>query len=238
MRSTLRATAPVLALVAIVALSGCGKDSASTTKAAGQHATVTAGDTTCALSADHFSAGELAFEVENTGKDVTEVYVYGKGSDGDFDKVVGEVENIAPGAKRDFEVEVGGGDYEVACKPGQKGDGIRTRIEVSGTPASSTAAAYDREVEVTATEFAFEGLKAFTAKAGEKIEFKLENAGHAPHNLVVVGPSGDEVGEVDTVAPGKDGEAVITLATAGTYTFSCTVDGHADKGMAGTFTVS
>ncbi len=232
---------PVLPAVAVVALclalTGCGKDDTSTGSGK-QKATVKAGDTTCDVSQKQFKAGEVELEVENTGKDVTEVYVYGKGSGGDFDKVVGEVENIAPGTSRDFDVKVGGGDYEVACKPGQKGDGIRTEIEVTGAAASESEAAYDREVEVEATDFAFEGLSGFTAKAGEKIEFKLENKGQAEHNLTFFDASGKEIGEVAEVEPGHDGEAVVEFEKAGTYTYKCTIDGHADKGMQGTITVS
>ncbi|HUR51034.1 MAG TPA: cupredoxin domain-containing protein [Mycobacteriales bacterium] len=234
MRAPLLTTAAAAALC--LALSGCGDDSGSPS-ASKQKAAVKAGDTTCEVSQKAFKAGELELAVENTGKDVTEVYVYGKGSDGDFDKIVGEVENIAPGTSREFDVEVGGGEYEIACKPGQKGDGIRTEIEVSGE-ARSSEAAYDREVEVEATDFAFTGLDGFTAKAGEKIEFKLENKGKAEHNLVFFDPSGKEIGEVAEVEPGEDGEGVVEFATAGTYTYTCEIDGHADKGMKGTVTVT
>ncbi|MDP9183239.1 MAG: cupredoxin domain-containing protein [Actinomycetota bacterium] len=228
---------PVLAVALCLTVAGCGKDNA-TSSATKQQVTVKAGDTTCELSQKQFTAGAVEFKVENTGKDVTEVYVYGKGSDGDFDKIIGEVENIAPSTEREFEIEVGGGAYEVACKPGQKGEGIRTEIEVSGAAATSSEAAYDRELEVKATEYAFEGLAEFTAKVGEKIEFKLENKGQTTHNFELFGPDGKEVGEIDDVAPGKDGEVVVELKTAGTYTFKCGIGNHAGQGMKGTFTVT
>lgn len=229
---------PTLAVVLCLALSGCGKDSDSTLTTTRQKAVVKAGDTTCDVSQKEFTAGEIAFEVENAGKDVTEVYVYGKGGDGDFDQIVGEVENIAPGTGRELEVKVGGGEYEVACKPGQTGDGIRTGIEVSGAAATSTESAYDREVEVEATDFAFKGLTGFTAKAGEKIEFKLENKGRAPHDLVFFDSTGKEIGKVDTVEAGKTGEAIVEFETAGTYSYTCEIGNHADQGMHGTLTVS
>ena len=227
---------PVVTVALLLALTGCGSSSNGSSSTE-QKATVKAGDSTCELSKTDFEAGKVELEVTNTGKDVTEVYVYGKGDSGSFDKVVGEVENIAPGATRDLDVSVGGGDYEVACKPGQKGDGIRTEIEVTGEKGDDEAA-YDREVEVEATDFHFEGLDGFTAKAGEKIEFKLENKGKATHNFEVFDAAGKEVGGVDDVAPGAEGEAVVELEKAGTYTYRCTVDSHADKGMEGTFTVS
>lgn len=232
---------PVLAatgaLLVAFAVTGCSSGSSSSSGSGGKVA-IKAGDSACDVAKTEFDAGEIAFEVQNTGTDATEVYVYGKGSSGAYDKIVGEVEDIAPGTSRDFQVDVTSGTYEVACKPGQKGNGIRTAIEVEGSGGSS-AAAYDREVQVEATDFAFEGLGAFTGKTGEKVEFKLENKSSATtHELEVLGPDGKEVGEVAPVAPGKTGEAVIELKVAGTYSYKCGIDGHAGKGMKGTFTVA
>jgi uncharacterized cupredoxin-like copper-binding protein len=237
MRTPVLASTTTAAVLLALTLAGCG--SSDDGDAAGaQKVTVKAGNTTCDLSSTSFTAGEITLDVENTGSDVTEVYVYGKGDEGKFDQIVGEVENIAPGTSRDFEVKVGGGEYEIACKPGQKGDGIRTEIHVTGAAATHSEAAYDREVEVTATDFAFKGLEGFTAKTGEKIEFKLENDGKASHNLTFFDASGAEIGEVETVAAGKDGEAVVDFDKAGTYTYRCTIGNHAEQGMEGTVTVS
>jgi iron uptake system component EfeO len=235
MRTSLLLTVPL-----VVGLAACGGSSGGSTSASGGDVAVTSSDTACEVATTSFDPGKVTFDVKNSGKDVTEVYVYGKGSDGDFDKVVGEVENIAPGTSRDFPVDVKSGEYEVACKPGQTGEGIRTKITVSGQAAAGEDedAKYDREVEVTAKEYAFTGLEGFTAKAGEKIEFKLENAGTMEHEFEVLGPDGKDVGEVGPTAPGKDGEVVLTLDQPGTYTYLCGIADHASRGMKGTFTVS
>jgi uncharacterized cupredoxin-like copper-binding protein len=235
MRASLLLTLPLVA-----GLTACGGSSEGGGTATGSgDVAVKAGDTTCEVAKTSFDPGKISFDVQNDGKDVTEVYVYAKGSDGAFDKVVGEVENIAPGTSRDFVVSVSGGDYEVACKPGQKGDGIRTPITVSGASAEgSEDAKYDREVEVTAKEYAFTGLDGFTAKVGEKIEFKLENAGTMEHELEILGPDGKDVGEVGPTAAGKDGEVIIAFEKPGTYTYKCGIADHASRGMQGTFTVS
>jgi uncharacterized cupredoxin-like copper-binding protein len=226
----------VVGLVLPLLLAGCGSDSSSASAA---KATVKAGDSTCELSKDEFAAGSVEFEVENTGKDTTEVYVYGKGAGGDFDKVVGEVENVAPGTSRDFTVKVGGGTYEVACKPGQKGDGIRKTITVTGAaPTGTVEAAYDREVEVQATDFAFVGFDGFTAEVGERIEFKLENKSTSnQHELEILDAAGNNLGEVGPTDPGKNGETVIQFTKPGTYTYKCGIADHAGKGMQGTFVV-
>jgi plastocyanin len=233
MRSPVLVTVPLLALIA-----ACGGSSGGSE---GQETSIkmTASDTACELPITDFKAGKLTLDVGNDGKDVTEVYVYAKGSDGDFDKVVGEVENIAPSTRRSLSVDLGGGEYEVACKPGQKGDGIRTKITVSGDAAASDDdAKYDREVEVEAKEYAFTGMDGFTAKVGEKIEFKLENKGTMPHEFEILGPDGKDVGEVGPTDAGKDGEVIIEFKVAGTYTYLCGIADHASRGMKGTFTVS
>lgn len=200
---------------------------------------VRAGDNSCDVARTVFDeAGKVSFEVQNIGRDVTEVYVYGKGSDGDFDKVVGEVENVAPGTQRNFAVDLSGGEFEVACKPGQKGDGIRTAITVAGKAAEATSE-YDREIEIVATDYAFRGLDGFTATAGEKIEFKLRNASETEqHEFEVFGPDGQVLGEVGPTDPGEEGEVVLELAAPGTYRYECGIVDHADRGMAGTFEVS
>ncbi|MCH0566584.1 MULTISPECIES: cupredoxin domain-containing protein [unclassified Streptomyces] len=231
-------TLPALgaALLALPLLAACGsKDS---TGSGSDKVAITATDTACEVAKTELKAGETSFTITNKGDRATEVYVYGE-HDGAYTRIVTEVENIGPGTTRRMEAKLGGGTYEIACKPGQAGDGIRQRITVEGAEAGEDAAqeSYDREVEVKAGEYALEGLGDFTAKAGEKVEFKLENGGTTEHELEIFGPDGKEVGEVGPVEPGATGEAVITLAEPGTYTYECGIGTHADKGMKGSFTV-
>lgn len=115
-----------LSVALLIALSGCSDDSTS----GGDTYGVKAGDKTCDVEKTDLTAGDVVFAVENTGSDVTEVYVYGKEGDA-FSKVVGEVENVGPGTSQDFTVSLTPGEYQVACKPGMVGDGIRTDITVT-----------------------------------------------------------------------------------------------------------
>lgn len=115
----------VSVVLVVATLSACSKDSES----AGSSYDVKAGDTTCSVEETSVPAGTVTFQVENTGSDVTEVYVYGKDGDA-FSKIMGEVENIGPGTSQDFTVDLPAGDYEVACEPGMVGDGIRTQLNV------------------------------------------------------------------------------------------------------------
>ena len=64
--------------------------------------------------------------VKNSGSQITEVYVYGKG-----DRIIAEVENIGPSTSRNLVVELTPGSYEVACKPGMSGKGIRQPLTVA-----------------------------------------------------------------------------------------------------------
>jgi iron uptake system component EfeO len=111
---------------------GCGADVGP---AAGQGGpiSVTAGDTTCEVARTALDAGVHTFDVTNSGTKVTEFYVYAAG-----DRVMGEVENVAPGLRRELRVELPAGKYETACKPGMSGRGIRGALTVTGSAAPLT----------------------------------------------------------------------------------------------------
>lgn len=143
----LRPVTAAAGVVLVAAINGCssGGSGSGTTYA------IKAGDTTCDVEKTQLIAGDVAFKVENTGSDVTEVYVYGK-QGAAFTRIVGEVENVGPGTSQDLNVFLSPGDYQVACKPGMVGDGIRTDLTVTGAHGSSSStevseATYDQELE-------------------------------------------------------------------------------------------
>ena len=88
--------------------------------------TIEATDDACDLSRTDLAAGITTFEITNAGSQVNEVYVYADG-----DRIVTEKENIGPGTSYELTVDLTEGDYEVACKPGMVGDGIRTGVVVA-----------------------------------------------------------------------------------------------------------
>ena len=231
----MRALLPCLLVVA-AATAACGASSGTKT-ADSEPITVTAGAKSCGVAATSLPAGKNVFNVKNTGSEASEVYVYGKGKTGAYDQVLGEVENVGPGISRKLTATLSGQDVEFACKPGQKGDGIRARINVTGGGTNTAQAAYDREVAITATDFTLNGAP-LTARVGERIEFKLQNNGSTDHEFEVLNAAGDNIGEVGPTAPGKTGEVIITFAKAGTYSYLCGIADHAAKGMKGTLTVS
>ncbi|MET7614926.1 iron uptake system protein EfeO [Streptomyces seoulensis] len=150
-----------------VSLSGCTQKATSADGAV----RVTASDSKCAVSTAEASAGHITLALENTGSKVTEVYVLFPD-----DRIAAERENIGPGTKASLVTELKAGDYEIACKPGMKGDGIRQKFKVNGkyaaagrSPEADAAVAAYRSYVREQAEQTLPAAKAFTdaVKAGD-----------------------------------------------------------------------
>jgi uncharacterized cupredoxin-like copper-binding protein len=215
--------AVLLSFIALATLAACSTKSSKDTVA------VTATDSACTPAKTELPAGKVTFAVTNKGGKVTELYVYGPG-----DRVIGEVENVGPGATRKLSANLTAGTYELACKPGQTGSGIRTKITVTGSGGAQGGAApvASREVEVHAVDYAF-NFNDPAIKAGETIKFELINDGTKKHEFEVFGPDGKVVGEVEAVDPGAKDSATLEFAKAGTYRYECHIDDHHERGMHG-----
>ncbi|MGY1686145.1 iron uptake system protein EfeO [Geodermatophilus sp. SYSU D00663] len=126
-------TAGLLAALTTAACSSAdgGSGAASAGGQAADTVAVAATDDACDVASSELPAGTHSFAVTNSGDQVTEFYVYAEG-----DRVMGEVENIAPGLTRELLVELPAGSYETACKPGMVGDGIRGDLTVTGEARS------------------------------------------------------------------------------------------------------
>ncbi|MFB6894070.1 iron uptake system protein EfeO [Kitasatospora sp. NPDC056327] len=133
--SARRSTAATLLTLAVAtaALAGCSQKKDD--KAAADAVKVNATDTACEVSKTTFPAGHVVLDISNKGSKTTEVYVYAAG-----DKIVTERENIGPGTKATINAEIKAGSYEIACKPGMVGDGIRQKITVTGDGGSAAPA--------------------------------------------------------------------------------------------------
>ncbi|MFE5333132.1 iron uptake system protein EfeO [Embleya sp. NPDC056575] len=123
-RTATRALGAGLLLALPLALTACNSDDSS-----GDAVKVTAKDKSCDVAKKDWPAGKNSIKVTNKGSQVTELYVYAQG-----DRIVTERENIGPGTSATLNFEIKAGAYEVACKPGMKGDGIRQKVTVAGTP--------------------------------------------------------------------------------------------------------
>jgi iron uptake system component EfeO len=145
---TTSAFAGATGLLALAACTTAGGTSgaASSSAAAGGPIAVQATDTQCVVATTTAPAGTITFQIQNTGSKVTEFYVYGAG-----DRIVGEVENIAPGLSRELKVEITEpGTFTTACKPGMVGDGIRAPFTVTGSAQPGSA---DQKVAKAITDY-------------------------------------------------------------------------------------
>ncbi|MCT7356375.1 EfeM/EfeO family lipoprotein [Streptomyces sp. 15-116A] len=120
--SVVTAVATVAALAAVTGCTekGAGGDGEGVVE-------VTATDDKCQVSKKEFPAGHVELAIENKGSKVTEVYILFPD-----DRVVTERENIGPGTKQRVTAEVKAGDYQIACKPGMRGKGIRQAVKATG----------------------------------------------------------------------------------------------------------
>ncbi|WP_454226507.1 iron uptake system protein EfeO [Propioniciclava flava] len=130
-------TSLTAALVAVptaaLALSGCVAK--ADLAASGGPLTVTSDATTCQVLTAKATSGTLAFTVTNKGPQITEFYLLAD----DALRIVGEVENIAPGASRTLTVVAQPGNYFTLCKPGMIGQGVgKAAFTVTGDTVAIT----------------------------------------------------------------------------------------------------
>jgi iron uptake system component EfeO len=113
---------------------------------------VTSTDTACTVSTATATSGTLSFDISNAGQQVTEFYLLAE----DGLQIVGEAENIAPGASRTLTVVAQPGEYFTLCKPGMVGDGVgRAGFAVSGERVEATGGDAGRNQEAVDLYAAF-----------------------------------------------------------------------------------
>jgi iron uptake system component EfeO len=129
----------VATAAALAAVTGCTEKGGS--GSGDRVINVTATDDKCEVSKKEFPAGHVELAIENKGSKVTEVYVLFPD-----DRIVTERENIGPGTKQKVTAEVKAGDYQIACKPGMKGDGIRQDVKATGGTVAKRDPRLDKAV--------------------------------------------------------------------------------------------
>ncbi|GAA1468589.1 iron uptake system protein EfeO [Microbacterium thalassium] len=138
-----------IAAVAALALAGCV---AKADLAAAEGIAVTSTADACEVSTAEITSGTVAFDVQNEGDQITEFYVLA--SDGL--RIVGEVENIAPGTSRTLSMVAQPGEYITLCKPGMIGEGVgRAAFTVSGEAVAVDETDSERKDEAVALYAAF-----------------------------------------------------------------------------------
>lgn len=138
MRAARLTVTAVTAVAALTALTAC---TAKSDAKDGNAIQVTAADTTCDTSATSVPAGQVTLQIENKGSRATEVEILFPD-----DRIVSEKENIGPGTKYTLTAEVKAGSYEIACRPGMKGHGVRQKLTVTGGSTAKRDPKLDKAV--------------------------------------------------------------------------------------------
>ncbi|OIJ67191.1 iron uptake system protein EfeO [Streptomyces mangrovisoli] len=128
----------VVSAACLTAVTGCTQKSAADDDAAIK---VTAADAKCTTSTKSIPAGQVTLNIENTGSKATEVEILFPD-----DRIVSEKENIGPGTKYTLTAEVKAGSYEIACRPGMKGLGVRQKLTVTGGSVAKRDPRLDKAV--------------------------------------------------------------------------------------------
>jgi iron uptake system component EfeO len=142
--------------VALAAVTGCTEKSDAKN---GDAIQVTAADSTCKTSTKTVPAGQVTLKIENKGSQATEVEIVFPD-----DRIVSEKENIGPGTKYTLTAEVKAGSYEIACRPGMKGHGVRQKLTVTGGKVAKRDPRLDKAV-ASYREYAQEQADATIPKA-------------------------------------------------------------------------
>ncbi len=103
----------------------------------------------------------------------------------------------------------------------------------SSAPTSSASPAATQTINVSGTDFAFTP-STIKLKSGEPVKIVFTNNGKFPHNFTIA----DLNVKSKNIMPGESDSVSFTPAKTGSFTYVCTVPGHADKGMTGTLTVN
>jgi uncharacterized cupredoxin-like copper-binding protein len=86
-------------------------------------------------------------------------------------------------------------------------------------------------ITVAATEYKFKLSKTSISKPGS-VTFKVANKGKQPHDFKINGKV------TKMLSPGASQSLTVSFSKKGSYPYLCTVPGHAQLGMKGTFKVS
>ena len=113
---------------------------------------------------------------------------------------------------------------------------VLVALAVALAPRSSNASSGTSEsvkgtsVQVRGGEFFFR-LSIKSAKKPGRVTFVFKNIGHVLHDFKIKGK------KTPLIKPGTTVKLVVTFKKKGKYPYLCTVPGHAEAGMRGTFRI-
>lgn len=147
------------------------------------------------------------------------------------EKYEAESQDIEAGEAETEEAEQGGPvEGEESAEP--KTEGEEMPKDAGKPQAAAKGASTTLQLAADPTALAYD-TKELTAKPGE-VTIDFDNPSPIAHD-VAIEKDGKEIAVSELITEGKD--SVSAELEPGTYTFFCTVPGHAEAGMTGTLTV-
>ena len=103
-------------------------------------------------------------------------------------------------------------------------------VQFASAGTNPQASASATSINVSGKEFSFKLSSKSIARPGT-VTFSFKNAGHMLHDFKIAGK------KTPLIKPGKTAKLTVSFKKKGKYAYLCTVPGHAQAGMKGTFTV-
>ena len=103
-------------------------------------------------------------------------------------------------------------------------------VQFASAHGDRSTAATTTAIQVKGGEFFFRLSTKSVSRPG-KVTFIFKNIGHVLHDFSIRGR------KTPLIQPGKTAKLVVSFTKKGKYAYLCTVPGHAQAGMKGTFTV-
>lgn len=122
---------------------------------------------------------------------------------------------------------------ETTAESGEAADEATTSEESDGGEAAAEGPGGTLQIAADPSALAYDKTELESAPGSVTIEF--DNPSPIPHDVVVRGQDGEDIGGTDTIT---ESTASVTLdLPAGEYQFYCSVPGHEQAGMVGTLKV-
>ena len=103
-------------------------------------------------------------------------------------------------------------------------------VQITSAAAEPQANASATTIHVSGKEYSFHLSKTSVSRPG-KVTFAFRNVGHMLHDFSINGK------KTPLIKPHKTATITVTFKKKGSYRYLCTVPGHAQLGMKGTFKV-